>query len=98
MYVATADGQSSTLTVSAGVPQGAVWSPLLFNLYIRFLPSVVQFSSVIGYADDHTLLKIIPLKQDRLRATDELNTDLTALFQFGQQWFMDFAPRLYLFH
>ena len=91
MYVATADGQSSMLTVSAGVPQGAVWSPLLFNLYIRFLPSVVQFS-VIGYADDHTLLKIIPLKQDHLRAADELNTHLTAWFQFGQQWFMDFAP------
>ena len=55
MYVATADGKSSMLTVSAGVPQGAVWSPLLFNLYIRFLPSVVQFSSVIKYTNDHTL-------------------------------------------
>ena len=92
MYVATAEGQSSMLTVSAGVPQGAVWLPLLFNLCIRFLPSVVQFSSVIGYTDDHTLLKIIPLKQDHLRATDELNTNLAALFQFGRQWFMDFAP------
>ena len=92
MYVATAKGQSSTLSISAGVPQGTIWSPLLFNLYIGFFPSVVQFSSVIGYADDHTLLKIIPQKQDRSRATDELNADLAALFQFGQQWFMDFAP------
>ena len=56
------------------------------------MPSAVWFSSVIGYADDHTLLKIIRQKQDRLRAADELNTDLEALFQFGQQWFMDFAP------
>ena len=92
MYVATAEGRSSMLTVSAGVPQGAIWSPLLFNLYIGFLPSVVQFSSVIGYADDHTLLKIIPQKQDLLRVADKLKTDLEALFQFGQQWFMDFAP------
>ena len=46
----------------------------------------------MGYTDDHALLKIIPLKQDHLRATDELNTELSALFQFGQQWFMDFAP------
>ena len=93
MYVATAEGQSSILTVSAGVPQGAIWSPLLFNLYIQFLPSVVRFSSVIGYANDHTLLKIIPQKlEDHLGAADELNTDLEALFQFGQQWFMDFAP------
>ena len=41
MYVVNAEGQSSMLTVSAGVPHGAIWSPLLFNLYIRFLPSVV---------------------------------------------------------
>ena len=45
----------------------------------------------MGYADD-TLLKVIPLKSDRLRAADEINTDLMALSQFGKQWFMDFAP------
>ena len=56
------------------------------------LPSVVQFSSIIGYADDHTLLKVIPLKEDRHRAAEELNADLAALFQFGKQWFIDFAP------
>ena len=92
LYVTTAEGQSSVLAVSAGVPQGAIWSPLFFNLYIRLLPSVINFSSVIGYADDHTLLKVIPLKSDWLRAADELNTDLVALSQFGKQWFMDFAP------
>ena len=36
MYKATVEGQSSMLTVSAGVPQGAIWLPLLFNLYIHF--------------------------------------------------------------
>ena len=92
MYVATTGGQCSMLTVSAGVPLGVIWSPLSFNLYISFLPSVIRSSSVIGYADDHTLLKIVHLKQGRLKATDELNTDLDALFQFGQQWFMNFAP------
>ena len=49
---------SASMKKTAGVPQGAIWSPLLFNLYIRLLPSVVQFSSIIGYADDHTLLKL----------------------------------------
>ena len=40
--------------VSAGVPQGPVWSPLLFNLYIRLLPSIPKYCVVVGYADlDH---------------------------------------------
>ena len=63
MYVASEKGKSSMLTVSAGLPQGAIWLPLLFNLYICFLPSVVRSSSVIEYADDHTLLKIIHLRK-----------------------------------
>ena len=62
------------------------------SLYICLLSSVVQFSSIIGYTDDHTLLKVIPLKEDRCRAADELNSDLVALFQFGKQWFIDFVP------
>ena len=90
--MATREGQSSVFAMSAGVPQGAIWSPLFFNLYIRFLPSVVNFCSVIGYADDHTLLKVIPLKSYQLKAADEINIDLVALSQFGKQWFMDFVP------
>ena len=50
--------------VTAGVPQGAIWSPLLFNLYIHLLPTVVEHCMIVGYADDHTLLKIIPDKSD----------------------------------
>ena len=92
LYVAIREGQSFVLGVSAGVPQVAIWSPLLFNIYIRFLPSVANFTSVMGYIDDHTLLKIIPLKSDQLKAADEINTDLMVLSQFGKQWFIDFAP------
>ena len=53
---------SGLFPVTAGVPQGAIWSPLLFNLHIRQLPTVVKHSLIVGYADDHTLLKIIPDK------------------------------------
>ena len=52
--------------VTAGVPQGAIWSPPLFNLYIRKLPTVVEHSLIVGYTDDHSLLKIIPDKMDRI--------------------------------
>ena len=72
---------------------GAQYGHLCFsNFYIRLPPSVVQFSSIIGYADDHTLLKVIPLKEDRHRAADELSSDLAALFQLDEQWFIGFAP------
>ena len=54
--------------ITAGVPQGAIWFPLLFNLYIHLLPTVVKHCLIMGYADDHTLLKIIPDKSDRFTA------------------------------
>ena len=62
------------------VPQGAIWSPLLFNLYIHLLPTVVKHCLIVGYADDHTLLKIIPDKSDRFAAASQMNEHLQAIF------------------
>ena len=53
--VVTSFDSSDLYRISMGILQGAIWSPLLFNLYIRLLPSVVKHSLVVGYADDHTL-------------------------------------------
>ena len=78
--------------VTAGVPQGAIWSPTLFNLYIHLLPTVVKHSLIIGYADDHTLLKIILDKSDRITAASQLNEVLEAISQFGKIWQIRFAP------
>ena len=43
---------------------------------------------VVGYAesDDHSLLKIILDKTDRITAASDLNCDLAALYHFGQSW------------
>ena len=75
-----------------GSSSGAIWSPPLFNLYIRQLPTVVKHSLIVGYADDHSLLKIIADKSDRITAASDLNCDLTALYHFGQSWQIKFAP------
>jgi len=90
--VVTPSDSSNLYPISAGVPQGAIWSPLLFNLYIRLLPTVVKHSLVIGYADDHTLLMTVPHKNARIAATNNLNADLSALCAFGHPWNILFAP------
>ena len=44
--VVTPSDSSDLHSVTAGVPQGALWSPPLFNLYIRKLPTVVEYSLI----------------------------------------------------
>ena len=77
--------------VTAGVPQGTIWSPPLFNLYICQLSTVVKHSLIVGYADDHALLRIIPDKSDHVIAASQLKDDLEAISRFGKIWQIRFA-------
>lgn len=44
------------MSLKAGVPQGSILSPLLFNIYVNDLPKAVNFCTVFQYADDTVLL------------------------------------------
>ena len=46
-------------------------------------------SLIVGYADDHSLLKVTP---DRTVAACDLNYDLAALYHCGLTWRIKFAP------
>ena len=46
--------------ISSGVPQGSILGPLLFNLFINYLPSVASNCGVLMYADD--TFSIMPIK------------------------------------
>jgi len=76
LFVVAHGDTLSRRTFTAGVPQGGIWSPILFNLFTRHLPAQVSYCSIFSYADDSTLLKVIPTKADRIAAAEELNADL----------------------
>ena len=79
LFVGAHGDTSSRRTFTAGVPQGGIWSSILLNLYMRHLPAKVSYCNIFSYANDSTLLKVIPTKDDRIAAAEELNADLGCL-------------------
>lgn len=67
---------SSKLSLKAGVPQGSILSPMLFNLFVNDLPQAISKGILFQYADDTVLLskhisynKAITALQDNIHKT-----------------------------
>ena len=58
------DLSSRPLTLSTGAPQGCVLSPWLFSLYTNTLTSTHSSVSILKYADDTTIVGLIPEKNE----------------------------------
>ena len=82
---------SSSIDVVSGVPQGSVLGPLLFLLYIAYLPRLLQ-NELVGYADDSTLLCRIPHPRDRSSVAASLNDDLAVISDWCSRWGMLVNP------
>ena len=73
LFVVAHGDTSSQRPFRAGVLQGGICSPILFNLYIGHISVQVLNCDLFQYADDSTLIKVIPLKSDRTAAADEMS-------------------------
>ena len=77
---------SDTFDLRAGVPQGAMLSPTLYNIYIAPLPPpIYQESSDIIYADDVTQIIIFPYrsKRDIINRTEQ---EIARINRFEKEW------------
>ncbi|VVC41248.1 Reverse transcriptase domain [Cinara cedri] len=73
---------SEMALIQAGVPQGGILSPLLFNIYVSDQP-ITQGTIVADFADDKA---IIAIHEDDLIASANLQIHLDLISQWYSKW------------
>ena len=74
-YVLVDGCRSKLVNVVSRVPQGSVLGPQLFRLYIAKLFSIVE-NKLYCYADDCTLVAVVPSPVEIVAITVSMNRDL----------------------
>ena len=82
---------SEFLPITRGVPQGAILSPLIFNIYTFLLPEVIKTCNIMMYADDTQLCHSFSFG-DHKTATDQVNADLDRLLLFSKNHSLTLNP------
>ena len=85
------DGAASNQApVLSGVPQGIVLGPLLFLLFINYLPDCISSETTARlFADDCVLYRNIKTEEDAYL----LHQDLAHLQQWESDWKIEFHPK-----
>ena len=92
LIVVANEKRSEEKEIGSGVPQGAIWSPLLFNIFVREVPLRVRNALSIFNADDLTLVRTME-DGNRIKIKQELEEDLQRLVEFGNEWLLQFEPK-----
>ena len=86
-YVVVDGCRSKLVNVVSGVPQGSVLGPQLFLLYTAELFSVVE-NKLYGYADDSSLVAVVPSSGVRVAVSESMNGDLNRVSVWCNLWGM----------
>ena len=79
--------RSNLVNVVSGVQQGSVLGPLLFLLYTSELFSILE-NKLIGYADDSTLMAVVPPPGVRVAAVESQILVLGSVSEWCDLWGM----------
>ena len=71
----------------SGVPQGSILGPLLFLLYTSKLLSILE-NKLLGYADDSTLIAVVPSPGIRVTVAESLSRDVVKVSDWCDIWGM----------
>ena len=74
-YVMVDGCRSKLVKVMSEVPQGSVLGPQVFLVYTAELFSIVE-NKLFCYADDPTLVAVVPSPGERIAVSESMNRDL----------------------
>ena len=77
--------RSKLVNVVSGVLQSSVLGPLLFLLYTSELCFILE-NKLIGYADDSTLMAVVPSPGVRSTVAESLNRDFSRVSEWCNPW------------
>ena len=80
--------ESSQYLIQAGVPQGAVWSPMLFN----YMFNIYHYRFVIVFLSVMLMTRLICRGRHINWLQEEINSDLDAIILWGKRWHIEFEP------
>ena len=86
-YVVVDGCRCKLVNVVSRVPQGSVLGPQLFLLYTAELFSIME-NKLYGYADDSTLVAVVPSLGERIAVSGSMNRDLNRVSVWCNLWGM----------